>query len=198
MVRAKWQQQKKKDALGHRHTQVNMIWGEYYIKYSSGSWKIGIRKNKKIEKGFFPQLVSKDTGTIHLCVLLLSLSQAARESENEKKNLFAPQRKSVDWKWATATAAIFFFSHWCIWLKSEACKIHGLFPLPFSIFSTQENFLMCQFCICCQLPFKMSEKKGELFKVQIRSVEVKRVCHANGPKRTWCMHSRKKAAKKGT
>ena len=140
--------------------------------------------------------MSKDTGTIHLCVLLLSLSQAARESENEKKNLFAPQRKSVDWKWATATAAIFFFSHWCIWLKSEACKIHGLFPLPFSIFSTQENFLMCQFCICCQLPFKMSEKKGELFKVQIRSVEVKRVCHANGPKRTWCMHSRKKGCQK--
>ena len=47
MVRAKWQQQKKKDALGHRHTQVNMIWGEYYIEYSSESWKIGIRKNKK-------------------------------------------------------------------------------------------------------------------------------------------------------
>ena len=69
-------------------------------------------------------------------------------------------------------------------------------PLPFSIFSTQENFLMCQFCICCQLPFKMSEKKGELFKVQIRSVEVKRVCHANGPKRTWCMHSRKKGCQK--
>ena len=53
MVRAKWQQQKKKDALGHRHTQVNMIWGEYYIEYSSESWKIGIRKNKKNREGFF-------------------------------------------------------------------------------------------------------------------------------------------------
>ena len=131
-----------------RHTHVNVHW-EY--------WKNVSLKEQKIDRVLFPG--SKDTGTIHLCVLLLSLSQAARESENEKKNLFAPQRKSVDWKWATATAAIFFFSHWCIWLKSEACKIHGLFPLPFSIFSTQENFLMCQFCICCQLPFKMSTEE---------------------------------------
>ena len=29
----------------------------------------------------------------------------------------------------------------------------------FSIFSTQENILMCQFCICCQLPFKMSTEE---------------------------------------